>query len=88
VISCPTACCLSHCPTACICRFTVYYVLNTPPSNWSGGQGFISKAMIQEHLPAAGPSVMVLRCGPGPMNDAMKGHLDALGHEEANQFQF
>lgn len=69
-------------------RFKVYHVLNKPPANWSGGEGFISKAMIQEHLPAAGPGVMVLSCGPKPMVDAMKGYLDTLGHAEENQFQF
>lgn len=69
-------------------RFKVYHVLNTPPAGWSGGQGFISKAMIQQHLPAAAADVMVLSCGPKPMVDAMKGYLDELGHAEDNQFQF
>jgi cytochrome-b5 reductase len=69
-------------------RFRVYYVLNTPPTNWSGGEGFISKAMIQQHLPAPAADVMVLSCGPKPMVDAMKGYFDELGHAEENQFQF
>lgn len=70
-------------------RFRVYHVLNTPPgSGWTGGQGFISKAMIQAHLPGAGGDVMVLSCGPKPMVDAMKGYLDELGHTEDSQFQF
>jgi cytochrome-b5 reductase len=69
-------------------RFRVYYVLNTPPANWSGGAGFISKAMIQQHLPAAAPDVMVLSCGPKPMVDAMQGYLSELGHTDDNQFQF
>lgn len=69
-------------------RFKVYYVLNTPPAIWSGGVGFVSKDMIQKHLPAAAADVMVLRCGPKPMNDAMKGYLDQSGHAEDNQFEF
>jgi cytochrome-b5 reductase len=69
-------------------RFRVFYVLNTAPANWAGGVGFISKAMIQQHLPAAAPDVMVLSCGPKPMVDAMKGYLDELGHAEDAQFQF
>lgn len=69
-------------------RFSVYYVLNTPPSNWSGGSGFVTKDMIQQHLPAPAADVMVLSCGPKAMCDAMKSYLDQLGHTEQNQFQF
>ena len=42
----------------------------------------------QEHLPAPGPGVMVLRCGPPPMNDAMLKHLTALGYDADALFQF
>jgi cytochrome-b5 reductase len=66
----------------------VHYVLNKPPEGWTGGTGFVSKDMIKAHLPAAAEDVMVLRCGPAPMNDAMKVYLDELGHSEGNQFQF
>jgi cytochrome-b5 reductase len=69
-------------------RFKVFHVLNTPPAGWTGGEGFISKAMIQQHLPAAAADVMVLSCGPKPMVDAMKGYLDELQHAEEAQFQF
>jgi len=31
----------------CKGRFSVYYVLNTPPSGWQGGTGFISADMIK-----------------------------------------
>eukprot|EP00887_Chlorella_sp_A99_P007145 scaffold2.g7145.t1 len=51
----------------------VYHVLNQPPKKgWKGGSGFISAAMIKEHLPPPGDSMMVLRCGPSPMNKAME----------------
>lgn len=69
-------------------RFSVHYVLNTPPPGWTGGAGFVTQAMLAERLPAPGPDVMVLSCGPKPMVDAMKGYLDALGHAEEAQFQF
>jgi cytochrome-b5 reductase len=39
-------------------------------------------------MPAPAPDVMVLRCGPKPMNDAMKGYLDAIGYGEDAQFEF
>ena len=64
------------------------YVLNEAPKGWAGGVGFITQAMLAQHLPPPGPGVMVLSCGPKPMVDAMKGYLDALGHAEEAQFQF
>ncbi|PNH11879.1 NADH-cytochrome b5 reductase 1 [Tetrabaena socialis] len=69
-------------------RLRVHHVLNTPPAEWEGGVGFITKEMLAEHLPAPGPDVMVLRCGPNPMCVAMKEHLGGLGFSEEAQFQF
>ena len=64
------------------------YVLNNAPQGWKGGVGFVSTEMIQQHLPAPGPGVKILRCGPLPMNKAMKAHLDALGFTPEMQFEF
>jgi len=62
-------------------RFKVFYVLNNPPANWTGGVGFVSKDQIAEHLPAASQDVKILMCGPPPMMNAMKKHLDELSYE-------
>ncbi|POY73959.1 putative Cytochrome-b5 reductase [Rhodotorula taiwanensis] len=59
-------------------RFKVYYVLNNPPEGWTGGVGFVTKEMIEEHLPAHAEDHKALLCGPPPMISAMKKHLDAL----------
>ncbi|KAD3068399.1 hypothetical protein R6Q59_017591 [Mikania micrantha] len=69
-------------------RFQVYYVLNQPPEEWTGGVGFVSKEMIQTHCPAPASDIKILRCGPPPMNKAMAGHLDALEYSSEMQFQF
>ncbi|KAF5207623.1 Nadh--cytochrome b5 reductase [Thalictrum thalictroides] len=69
-------------------RFKVYYVLNQPPEEWNGGVGFVSKEMIQEHLPAPASDIRILRCGPPPMNKAMAAHLEALEYAPEMQFQF
>ncbi|KAK0198667.1 NADH-cytochrome b5 reductase [Armillaria mellea] len=53
-------------------RFKVYYVLNNPPTTWSGGVGFVSKDQIAEHLPGPELHSKVLMCGPPPMITAMK----------------
>uniref|UniRef100_D8PK57 NADH-cytochrome b5 reductase n=2 Tax=Schizophyllum commune (strain H4-8 / FGSC 9210) TaxID=578458 RepID=D8PK57_SCHCM len=62
-------------------QFSVYYVLNNPPEGWLGGVGFVTKDMIEKHMP---PSSMkdakVLMCGPPPMLTAMKGHLAELNY--------
>jgi hypothetical protein len=47
-----------------------------------------ARARRRDHLPAPGPGVLVLRCGPLPMNKAMEAHLDAIGYAKDAQFQF
>jgi cytochrome-b5 reductase len=59
-------------------RFKVYYVLNNPPAGWTGGVGFVSKEQIQKHLPPTSDDIKILLCGPPPMMNAMKKHLDEL----------
>lgn len=44
-------------------RFTVFYVLNNPPSGWNGGSGFVSKDQIEKHLPNSSHDIKILLCG-------------------------
>lgn len=44
-------------------RFSVYYVLNNPPENWDGGIGFVTKDMIEKHMPPTDANIKVLLCG-------------------------
>ena len=44
-------------------RFKVYYVLNTPPTGWTGGVGFVSKEQIAKYLPASHDNIKILLCG-------------------------
>ena len=44
-------------------RFRVYYVLNNPPPSWDGGVGFVSKEMIEKHMPPTDANIKVLLCG-------------------------
>ena len=44
-------------------RFRVFYVLNNPPSGWTGGVGFVSKEQIATHLPASHDNIKMLLCG-------------------------
>ncbi|KAI8444441.1 hypothetical protein BY996DRAFT_4600748 [Phakopsora pachyrhizi] len=67
-------------------RFSVYYVLNNPPEEWSGGVGFVTKEMIEEHLPSSSSpdptATKILLCGPPPMTAIMKKYLDELKFEK------
>mmetsp|Transcript_30195 Transcript_30195/g.85278 ORF Transcript_30195/g.85278 Transcript_30195/m.85278 type:complete len:298 (-) Transcript_30195:16-909(-) len=69
-------------------RLSVFYVLNECPPGWEGGQGFVTEEMIKQHLPAPAEDIMVCRCGPPPMNAAMRKLLDGLGYPREAQFQF
>ncbi|KAJ9653162.1 NADH-cytochrome b5 reductase [Neophaeococcomyces mojaviensis] len=63
-------------------NFKVYYVLNNPPPGWTGGVGFVTPDMIKEHLPAPGPDMKLLMCGPPPMISAMKKAAESLGYQK------
>ena len=69
-------------------NFTVHYVLNTPPAQWTGSSGFVTPDIIKTYLPAPDDDCMVLRCGPPAMNKAMEGHLKALGYPAEKLFEF
>jgi len=59
-------------------QFKVYYVLNNPPEGWKGGVGFVTKEMIEEHLPVHAADHKALLCGPPPMITAMTKALESL----------
>lgn len=69
-------------------QFSVHYVLEKPPQDWNGSEGYISKDLVKSHCPAPASDIQILRCGPPMMNKAMQGHLDALGYTKEMQFQF
>lgn len=66
----------------------VYHVLNNAPPGWTQGVGFITANIIEQHLEPPAEDVLVLRCGPGPMNAAVKRALDSLGYTREMQFEF
>lgn len=65
-------------------RFTVHYFLNEPPQGWKYGTGFVSKEAIEEKFPKPADDIKIMLCGPPPMINAMKKHLDELGYEKPN----
>ena len=69
-------------------RFRVHYILDKPPKEWVGSKGYITQEVVKANLPAPGPGVLMLRCGPTPMMEAMKRLLDGMGYSDEMQFQF
>lgn len=72
-------------------RFKLHYTLDKAPKKWAYSTGFISKDMIETHLPAAATdgSTQILMCGPPPMlKFACIPALKELGFSEDDYFCF
>lgn len=66
-------------------RFRVlhYTVDRAPEHGWAYSTGFVSAAMIKEHMPAPGDGTLIICCGPPPMiKFACKQNLEKLGYSK------
>ncbi|CAN0214865.1 unnamed protein product [Ectocarpus sp. 4 AP-2014] len=69
--------------------FKFHYTLDTAPEGWAHSQGFISKEMVETHMPPPGADTLILMCGPPPMlKFACIPALEALGFSEDMHFSF
>ncbi|WFD45206.1 cytochrome-b5 reductase [Malassezia psittaci] len=59
-------------------RFRVHYFLMDAPDDWQGGKGYVTQDAIDQHLCKSSDRNRLLMCGPPPMINAMKGHLEKL----------
>jgi predicted ferric reductase len=57
----------------------VVHVLEEPPEDWNGEEGWITRDMLDRHLPAARGEYHYFICGPVPMIRAMEAFLNELG---------
>ncbi|CAD0018139.1 unnamed protein product [Aureobasidium pullulans] len=59
----------------------VHYMLDNPPEGWQYGSGFITKDVLEQHMPAPSNdgSTKILLCGPPGMINATKKNLVELG---------
>ncbi|CCE62277.1 hypothetical protein TPHA_0C01210 [Tetrapisispora phaffii CBS 4417] len=64
-------------------QFRVYYVVDNPSEDWTGGVGYITADVMKEYLPAPGHGVQLLVCGPLPMVSSVKRCAVALGFAKA-----
>ena len=62
-------------------RFKVFYTLDKAPADWTQGRGFISREMIEGHLPPPSSESLIFVCGPNPM----LAHVSGLKGENFTQ---
>ncbi|GBC04426.1 hypothetical protein RclHR1_05680011 [Rhizophagus clarus] len=65
-------------------NFRVYYTLDKPSEDWTGGSGFVTPEIIKKYCPPPADDVKILLCGPIPMVSAMAKHCETLGYKKAN----
>eukprot|EP01068_Selenidium_serpulae_P006693 Selendium_serpulae@DN4478_c0_g1_i1.p1 len=73
-------------------KFKVHYTVDKlsdeERKNWNGSVGFVTKDMIQTHLPGSGDSIALL-CGPKPMTEGVcKTVLSELGYADTSILEF
>ena len=57
----------------------VIHILEDPPEKWEGEEGFLTREILERHLPENRDGFRYFLCGPTPMTDAARKHLAALG---------
>ncbi|KPM37995.1 hypothetical protein AK830_g8556 [Neonectria ditissima] len=62
--------------------FSVYYLLDQPPADWTFGSGYVTRELMKEKLPTASLDAKVMLCGPPGMVNAAKKALVDLGFEQ------
>jgi predicted ferric reductase len=56
----------------------VVHVLLEPPADWNGESGFVTREVLERHLPATRGELEYFLCGPTPMTRAVERALAAL----------
>ena len=72
-------------------NFKLYLTVDIQPdekANWKYGVGFMTKEMVQKHMPPPGKDTLILFCGPPPFTDMLKKMLPELGYTNDMIFKF
>jgi cytochrome-b5 reductase len=80
-------------------KLELTHVLSDEPadSGWTGPRGFISRELIEKHLPGPTDDCVIFVCGPPPMYNALcgpraekeiKGLLAELGYSAEQVYKF
>jgi predicted ferric reductase len=60
-------------------NLTVVFVLEEPPEQWTGERGWITREVLERHLPEGRALHHAFVCGPEAMTQAIERHLQSLG---------
>lgn len=63
-------------------NFSVHYTLTTPPPNWTGSVGYVTKEMLEKHMPKPSPENRLFVCGPPEMKRLLIELSSELGWEK------
>jgi len=71
-------------------RFNALYALSRPLSSWTGLKGRMNRALFEREVggPHEARDAMVLVCGPGPMEDAVRRSFKGMGWAEEDLLFF
>ncbi|RAO64552.1 uncharacterized protein BHQ10_000564 [Talaromyces amestolkiae] len=61
--------------------FKIWYMLDNPSPKWQYGKGYVTPAVMREHLPPPSPETKIMLCGPPGMVNASKMNLAGLGFQ-------
>jgi len=72
-------------------HFHLHYTIDRAPaddsaSSWKYSVGYITQAMIHQHMPAPADGVLILVCGPKIMCDNVERYLKALNYPDDQVF--
>lgn len=63
-------------------KVKVWYVVEKANEGWKYSAGFITEAVLREHIPAGSENVLALACGPPPMIQyAVNPNLEKMGYD-------
>lgn len=60
-------------------QLRVVHVLLHPPADWAGERGYVTRDVLDRHLPACRRGAEFFLCGPKPMTALVERELHALG---------
>lgn len=62
--------------------FSVHYTLTSPPVSWDGSTGYVTKEIIQEHMPSPSAANRLFICGPPEMKRSLLDITADLGWDK------
>ena len=68
-------------------NFNLRLIIDKDEEGWKGGVGFINTQMVDQYIPKASDSTIILICGPPIMCKNTIPILKQLGHKEENIFE-